>query len=98
MGHCMSAIKSIGNYEDAREFYEGYATWNEAHKPSPDYPYSGEEIAKANIGYCFGEGMASERIQMWREVTGAEHPYGPGIENATPTELFEAGQRMAEQA
>lgn len=91
IGAFVSAVMEIDNPEDAAEFYAGSLSYYAA--GGADDPAS---VAKANIGWCFGEGMASERIAMWQEVCGAQHPifaYPATGEHPTPVEAFEAGMR-----
>jgi hypothetical protein len=93
IGHLLDAIMSIDNEADARDFYESYVKWIEEHDESVFMP---GQVAAQNIGWCFGEGMAPERIAMWRRATPAAHPVLPITEDNTPSaeECFEAGKRL----
>ena len=67
----------------AREYFEGYVEWlrfwRETH-PQDAGRFTVEQTAKANIGWCFGEGMEPEISAMWVRVCGASHPvFGTAI-------------------
>lgn len=53
----------------------------------------------ANIGFCFGEGMSSNHIAMWRRTTPAAHPWLPFTEDSRPSveECLTAGYRLAQE-
>lgn len=92
IGEFISAVFSVENAEDAKEFYDGYLEY--LHK-LPELEGDPERIARSNIGWCFGEGMASEKIRMWNEVCGASHPvFGTGIPSAE--EALKAGMKIGE--
>lgn len=57
-----------------------------------------EADARANIGWCFGEGMRDERRAMWREHFGIVHPWlGPMVERPSPEEILRIGMEMGER-
>lgn len=97
IGDLMGAIFAIDNPEDALCFYESYIAWMET-LPAEDRSeqYTTAQVARSNIGWCFGEGMDSDRIAMWNTVTGAAHPVF-GTMTPTPQEAFAAGLELGEQ-
>ena len=91
IGELIGAIFAIDNDSDARRFFDDYVAWMTA-LPAEDRSPTGtaDEVAKSNIGWAFGEGMAAERIAMWRNICGAAHPvFGAWL--PTPTEAVRAG-------
>jgi hypothetical protein len=99
IGAFVSAVLEIDNAVDAAEFHAGYLAFMrngmEAGLPGFDPRYDPIHVAKANIGWCFGEGMAPERMAMWRDVCEAEHPvFGAMTVPPTPEEAFRAGLNM----
>jgi hypothetical protein len=100
IGHLIDAIMSIDNEVEAREFYESYVKWIQEHEePRRTSVFLPGQVAAQNIGWCFGEGMAPERIAMWRRATPAAHPVLPITEDSTPSaeECFEAGMRLGQR-
>lgn len=94
IGDLIRAILVIDNPTDAKAFYVSYV---EELNKRDDLKDPAEAIARANIGWCFGEGMARERIAMWVETTSSAHPvFGTMVEPLTPEDAFEAGRRMGE--
>lgn len=95
IGDLVRAILSIHDEAEAAEFYRTYVEYikvvNQLDPP--------ENVAKSNIGWCFGEGMAPKEIAMWRKVCGASHPiFGsmtplPSSEDAINAGL-KAGQEL----
>ncbi len=87
IGDFVQAVLAITDPDDACLFYEGCVS----HLASqPDLTDTPEAIAKSNIGWCFGEGMGSLYVHMWREVCQATHPiFGPT--QPSPEEAFAAG-------
>jgi hypothetical protein len=86
---------AIDNEADALRFYDGCVAHLEA---QPDRKDPADCVAKANIGWCFGEGMDSDRVAMWRKVCGASHPvFGPMTTKVLPEEAFAAGQQAAQK-
>jgi hypothetical protein len=81
VGDLMDAIWSVDNEDDARAFFEGHVAdiQRQLDEGTWDSRYTPEEGARANIGWMYGEGMAPERIEMWRRVTGAKHPVIPSL-------------------
>jgi hypothetical protein len=91
IGDLIRAVLEIDNPDNALKFYNGYLEYlNDLPEEDKSNDYTMEQIAKANIGWCFGEGMAQNRIQMWNEVTLATHPFF-GTITPTPHEAFKAG-------
>jgi hypothetical protein len=72
IGEFIRAVFSINNELDAHSFYNGYIEW--LNKLPDDEHFTKIEIAQRNIGWCFGEGMSSNKIDMWRKVCNAFHP------------------------
>lgn len=100
IGDLVSAIMRIDNPTDARAFFESYVEWMRA-LPA-DQKSEGmteEQVAQANIGWCFGEGMPDDRRAMWRDVSNAAHPvFGSMVTRPTPEEAYESGRRAARGA
>ena len=96
-GALISAVMSIGNAAQARAFYEGYVEWTlayqVAHSATKHLPVT--EVVRSNIGWCFGEGMDPQRVEMWVTVCGARHPFF-GVTKPTVDEAFEAGVAAGE--
>ena len=98
IGDLISAVMTIDNKADAALFYRGYVEWLKNPPPGVekneiDNP---EQVAKSNIGWCFGEGMDDKMIEMWNKVTGASHPVF-GSMTPTPEEAFQAGMKLGEE-
>ena len=94
IGEFVEAVFSVENEEDAREFYFGYLEYL---RKLSELVGGAERIARGNIGWCFGEGMAPEKITMWSEPSGASHPvFGTGI--PSPKEALEAGIKIGKQS
>lgn len=94
IGDLYNAVLAIHDGAGARAFYEEYVLWTKTHAADPQFrsQEGAESLAKANIGWIFGEGMPSADVTMWTEACGAEHPvFGRGILTVTPEEAFEAG-------
>lgn len=90
IGALIDATMSIRDPEDAAAFYVGMVEYlNE--QPDLD-PRGAEYVAKANIGWCFGEGMYPELKAMWNDVTGATHPVFD-MSSPSATEAFAAGMK-----
>lgn len=71
IGDLINAVLSIHDEAEARWFRNGYMDYLEE---QPDLNARGATfVADANIGWCFGEGMAESDRAMWRRV-GASHP------------------------
>jgi hypothetical protein len=69
IGDFGDAVMAIHDAHDAIRFYNGYveqmvAVYNHSQKKA-------EEIARANIGWFFGEGMPKKDIQIWSRVCEA---------------------------
>jgi hypothetical protein len=97
IGDFIRAVLRIDNPEDARRFYQGCVAYTQAQIDSGKWEarHTPIEAANANIGWCFGEGMAPERITMWREVSGACHPvFGISLPSS-PQAAFDAGVQHA---
>jgi hypothetical protein len=87
IGDFIRAVMAVTDEANAAKFYEGYLAYLEAR---PDREQPAEEVAKSNIGWCFGEGMKPEHRTMWQNVCNAEHPVF-GARTPTPEEAFDAG-------
>lgn len=95
-GDFITAVLAIDDTDDARRFRDGYLEIMAADGVSPE---RAQELASANIGWCYGEGMAPERVVMWRATTGAVHPvFGSMVTPPTPEEALEAGRRLGESS
>lgn len=95
-GDFIRAVLGIDNPEDARRFRDGYLEVMTANGVTPERQ---QELASSNIGWCYGEGMPSERIAMWVEATQASHPvFGTMLVRPTAEEALEAGKRLGEQS
>ena len=70
------AMNRIDNPDDAKRFFNGYVDY--IHQEGKVSQEEAVTIAKANLGWMFGEGMPPKRITMWHEATGAMHPLGFG--------------------
>lgn len=73
IGQFIRAVLAIDNPADALRFYRGEI---EHHAKDEELckKYSPPDAAKSNIGWCYGEGMITEHVQMWCDVCGASHP------------------------
>ncbi len=97
IGEFISAVFSITNEKDALDFYKGYLlhlqNLSEDKKSSN---FTEEQVAKQNIGWCFGEGMDPSMITMWSNVCQAYHPIF-GTHTPTPKEAYEAGLSLGKK-
>ena len=92
VGDLYDAVFSVDNDEDARQFFAGYVAWLAARDDLNDDP---KKIARSNIGWMFGEGMAQDRIAMWVRCTDSAHPIlGTMVGQLSPEELIETGRRF----
>jgi hypothetical protein len=90
----ISAVFSVDTQEEASTFYEGYLVWLLKQADVSDIEHT-RSVAKANIGWCFGEGMSQEKRELWRSV-GASHPvFGSMQTDPSPKEALDAGRRAA---
>lgn len=85
LGDLIGAVLAIDNESDANEFYRGYIEHLES-LPRHER-YTPKQVADSNIGWCFGEGMAADRQQMWQKCTTASHPIF-GKTQPTPEEAI----------
>lgn len=95
IGELCGAIFGVDNDEDARRFFSGYAEWLSTVPDLGGDPFS---VARANIGWVYGEGLAPERIEMWTRATGAAHPVFGAQIPTDPAEALALGQRVARAA
>ena len=72
IGDFVEAVLAVKNEDDARRFYSGCVHWHSIYRQ--DTKLAPDVVAKANIGWCFGEGMPDDRREMWIRVCGASHP------------------------
>jgi len=93
IGDYIGAVLAIEKPEDARRFYEGNVEYLAAAPRLSDPP---EKIARANLGWCFGEGMKPERVEMWIKVCDASHPVF-GTKRPTAREAFRAGLKLGKE-
>lgn len=94
IGDFMRAVLAIENDDDARRFYRGCVHFHATH--GVDAPYTPWSVTKANIGWCYGEGMSEERRTMWIRVCDASHPvFGQSMPSMG--EAFEMGRTLGSQ-
>jgi hypothetical protein len=92
IGDFVGAVMAIETPENAKAFYEGLVLHVQAKIDAGvwESACNAEEAARADIGWCFGEGMSPERIAMWSAVCAATHPvFGTSL--PTPAEAYAAG-------
>ena len=81
IGDFVGAVLAIKDAADAQRFYSGCVHWHSIY--GQDDKLTPDAVAKANIGWCFGEGMPSDQREMWIRVCGASHPvFGQSIPSA----------------
>lgn len=98
IGEFIAAVLAIDNAKEAREFFDGHVAWIQRSIDAGTWTstYSAEAAARANLGWCFGEGMAADRIRMWVEVCGASHPvFGSMSTPPSPKQALDAGIKQA---
>ena len=104
IGEIIQEVLRIDTPEEAERFYGQYVehirkTQEGILDTLPDGftpPETPEWVARANIGWVYGEGMTTERRAMWYAVTGAEHPVF-GLTTPTAEEAFQAGVNLAKR-
>ncbi len=97
IGQLIRAVLAISNEADAKLFYDGYLEWMTDHLEA-DSQYTPEQVAKANVGWCFGEGMAKDKVKMWRDVCDASHSVFGSMETpVTPEEAVAQGIKMGKE-
>jgi hypothetical protein len=74
IGDLMSAIFAIQEPSEAKDFFESYLAW-QRHQP-PDPRWTPEQVVRANIGWCFGEGMEQKYVEMWAQLGGSHPVFG----------------------
>lgn len=79
IGDFISECLSIDNERDAKAFFKNQKAYvqHQIDERTWESKNNAEEATRMNIGFCFGEGMAPERIAMWKKATGAAHPWLP---------------------
>lgn len=99
IGHLIRAILKIDNPEDAIRFYRGEVARIQAEIDAGTWEAecTAEQGASSNIGWCYGEGMAPERVQMWVEATKASHPIF-GVTMPVASEAFAAGLKAGRES
>jgi hypothetical protein len=93
IGELVLTVLEIDNERDARAFAEAYGEWIARTYPKESW----QEVLRANIGWCFGEGMTQERVDMWVRVCGASHPIAGTKLDTTPDQAFAAGMEWAKR-
>lgn len=89
IGDLIGSVLAIDGVEEAKEYFEHYCLWLANH---PNEKHTPQEVARMNIGWCFGEGMTDAKRNMWVEVCGAAHPvFGTMATAPTAREAYEAG-------
>jgi hypothetical protein len=91
IGDFIRAVLTVEDEADARRFFDGYVAWLES---QPERTLPALDVARANVGWCFGEGMTPERVAMWHRLTGSAHPVF-GTSKPTPEQAFAAGMNAA---
>lgn len=92
----ISLVLSIETDQEAQAFFTGHVEY--LHREHGLPLEEARDVARQNIGWCFGEGMSLDQRAMWRTVCQAYHPvFGEMRTNLTPTEMFEAGVRLASE-
>jgi len=87
----IGALMAIDDSTEALHFYLGYVDWLTETYPGHD----AVATARANISWCFGEGLRSDAQTMWRVVCDAKHPvFGDTLDSTT--DAFQAGVRFAQ--
>lgn len=94
IGEFYDAVLGIDDPESAAQFFDDYAYWL---RKQPDRKDKPECIARANIGWVFGEGMTAERVSMWSKVCNASHP-AFGVTVPTFDEALQAGKDAARRS
>lgn len=94
IGDLIRAVLAIDDAGRMRDFHAGYVAWLAGQAGCAD-PAA---VARANIGWCFGEGMAPARIALWSAVCAAEHPVFGAAPPASPGEVFLAGVSWANRS
>ena len=76
IGDLVYAILAIDNEQDMSVFFADHVAEIKRQIQAGTWESDLDAIggARANIGWCYGEGMKLERIAMWKRVTGASHP------------------------
>lgn len=101
IGAFVTAVMKIDNDAEARLFFDGYLEWMREHIENKSL--DPREVCRLNVGWCFGEGMATDRVQMWQRVADAAHPMltydadgnGPGAREALRAGM-DAGRKLAQ--
>jgi hypothetical protein len=94
IGDFIRAVLAIEEEADARRFFDGHVAWLEA---QPERTLPALDMARANVGWCFGEGMTPEHVAMWHRLTGSAHPVF-GTSKPTPEQAFAAGMSARRKA
>jgi hypothetical protein len=94
IGELISTVLAIDNEKDATKFFQDFLMW--AERDTNSSLYAPLERVKADIGWCFGEGMSPERIAMWRKVCGAAHPIF-GTEIPTAEKAYQMGIKIGKK-
>ncbi len=94
IGEFINAVLRVETEAQAKEFYAGYLAYQSGYHPGD--PKEDERVARSNIGWCFGEGMAPDRVAMWSRIVGASHPvFGSMI--PSPSQAFSLGKKHAKR-
>ncbi len=89
----MDEILAIKTEEAARAVFDQHVADLRPHFESDERAV---DVARMNIGWCFGEGMDSDTKAMWRIACGAYHPvFGEMREWIAPEDAYEAGLRFS---
>lgn len=100
IGELGTAIFAIHDPKSAKSFFEDYVQWARIHAHANYQTDEGaRRLARANIGWFFGEGMPQIDINMWVKACGAVHPvFGNMATPPTPEEAFYAGRDWVDKS
>jgi hypothetical protein len=95
-GDFIRAVPEIHDEEEARMFRDGYFDSLVRLGKSDE---EAKRLCTSNLGWCMGEGMSKEDIEMWDRV-GASHPVFGSMLGGGPTSkvAFNAGVQAGKQA
>jgi hypothetical protein len=92
IGDFIRAVMEIHDPAEAKEFREGCIAYFQSIQNMPIS--RAVTVTDANIGWCFGEGMADVDRQMWAAL-GSSHPVFGNVV-PTPEEAVRAGIKRGE--
>lgn len=98
IGELVNTVLKIDNATDAKSFYDWSVDWVQRQIDAGTWKsdYNAVNATRANIGWCYGEGMSKDRIAMWVEACNASHPvFGQVL--PSPQEAIDSGKRLGAQ-